>query len=208
MEHRIQVPADVTFIPSLPGSAEARLDELTKLLLSEAQRQNLIAESTIPQFRSRHINDSLQLLPLLAPGNVVDVGSGAGLPGLVLACTCERVFHLIEPRARRVAFLTQAIQHLELAHRVTVHRANVQRVGRLNASNIVARAVASLDTFLSITFHIAAPDARWVLPKGRSARMELEAAQQSWQGEFQLVGSATDPSASIVVASHIGRRRK
>ena len=207
MEQTLTSVGHTTFIPAITALAESRIQAFTELLTAENRCQNLIAASTIPDLRRRHIDDSLQLLPLLRSGNVVDIGSGAGLPGLVLACASDHVMHLVEPRTRRAAFLTRAGEHLELGGRVVVHRSSAEALVPLEASNIVARAVASLQGLFSIAAHLATPDTRWVLPKGRSARIELEAVTQTWQGEFELVRSATDPSASIIVAEHVRRRQ-
>jgi 16S rRNA (guanine527-N7)-methyltransferase len=176
-------------------------------VLEESRHQNLIAASTLEQLRSRHIDDSLQLRPLLKPGTVLDIGSGAGFPGLALACLGSHYVHLVEPRTRRAEFLKSAIIALDISESVEVHQSTVQAVRDVSADNVVARAVASLDKLFEMGRHLTHPGSRWVLPKGRSAQTELEAVRQSWQGDFKLIASTTDPSSSIVVAENVRRRR-
>lgn len=179
---------------------------LQELILQESTRQNLIAQSTADEFQQRHLDDSLQLLPLLPPGTLVDIGSGAGLPGLVVACCRTDPVHLVEPRAKRAQFLREAADALCLEH-VSVWQMKAERVGGLFAAGITARAVAPLETLFGMAGHLADETTRWVLPKGRTARSELEAARRSWQGRFELIPSRTDDQAAIVVATGVRRRK-
>jgi 16S rRNA (guanine527-N7)-methyltransferase len=189
----------------VPRETREKLDQLSLLIKEEGQRQNLIAASTFDSFEDRHIQDSLQLLPYLPPGVLLDIGSGAGLPGLVLACVRSDPIHLVEPRAKRATFLSNAAEELGLSN-VTVWATKVERVDIAPVRAITARAVAVLTGLFEMAAHLADSDTRWVLPKGRSAASELEAARQSWHGHFELVPSRTDPDASIVLAGNIRRR--
>lgn len=194
--------------PVFVVSRETRvcLDRLTDLVLAEAAVQNLIAASTISDFRNRHIDDSLQLLSYVQSGDVLDIGSGAGFPGLVIAVASQRPVTLVEPRRRRAEFLQRAVAELGVSEHTNVLCSRVERVDHAPFSNITARAVASLDGLFAAAIHLADLDTLWVLPKGRSAPQEVEQAARTWQGEFELVMSATDPEASIVVARGIRRR--
>lgn len=193
-------------IDAVPRETAERLSRLTDLILAANKTQNLISASTAPAFAQRHIEDSLQLAPLCSEGPLLDIGSGAGLPGLVLACVRHDPVHLVEPRARRAAFLREAADALAL-HHVTVHATKVERVSGFTPATITARAVAALPALFAMAEHLADARTRWVLPKGRSGQEELDAARQTWQGEFELVPSRTDPEAAIVVASGVRRRR-
>ncbi|USI74295.1 16S rRNA (guanine(527)-N(7))-methyltransferase RsmG [Sphingomonas morindae] len=190
---------------TVPRETSAKLTALKALILDEATRQNLISAATIPLFETRHIADSRQLLRWLPEGPLMDIGSGAGLPGLVLACLRDDPVHLVEPRARRVAFLEQARAALGLDH-VVIHRCKVERVTLPALAGITARAVAALPTLFAIAAHLSDEKTRWVLPKGRSAHAELEEARRTWQGSFKLVPSETDAEASIIVAHGVRRR--
>jgi 16S rRNA (guanine527-N7)-methyltransferase len=186
----------------------ARLDAYVALLLAENERQNLIGRSTVEEVWTRHIADSAQLIRF-APrtdSRWLDIGSGAGLPGVVIAILDPGPMTLVEPRRLRADFLVRAVAELGLAERVTVHAAKAETIeGRFDA--ITARAVASLDRLLAISQHLSTDKTIWLLPKGKSARFELDEARRTWQGHFRLEASRTDPDAQIVVATGVHRRR-
>jgi len=130
----------------------------------------------------------------------VDIGSGAGLPGIIIACLVKGPVTLVEPRALRVDFLTRAARALQL--NCNVVQARAERVtGTFDV--ITGRAVAALPRFLSMCEHLSTRKTRWVLPKGRSAQSELEDARRSWQGVFHVEQSITDPDAKIVVGTGV-----
>lgn len=184
-----------------------RLLVYERMLREESERQNLISRAGLDDLFERHILDSAQLVPLLGPsaGPMLDIGSGAGLPGLVIAILDPRPIVLIEPRKLRVAFLESVKRALTLDH-ATVRFGKAQQAdGRY--SIITARAVANLGTLLGISRGIAAADARFVFPKGKSAPEELAQAQVEWHGRFELVPSQTG-QGFIIVADHIKRRGK
>ena len=185
-----------------------RLEKVSSLVLAETARQNLIAPSTVATMWNRHLVDSAQLLALLPPATNadrwIDIGSGAGFPGLVIASLSDSTVVLVEPRKRRAAFLEQAVSELGLSN-VQVICDRMDNV-RIEASIISARAVASLSTMLGWAYACAAPQTRWVFPKGRSAREEVATAQQAWHGMFHVEHSITDPESMIVLASGVTRR--
>jgi 16S rRNA (guanine527-N7)-methyltransferase len=182
-----------------------RLERFVDLLLTENDRQNLIAPNSVRDLWNRHILDGAQLLGIAgAAGSWCDIGSGAGLPGLVIAIIGGVPMTLVEPRRLRAEFLRHAINHLSL-HDVSVSGQKVERVvGKFDF--ITARAVARLDKLLGMAWHLAHAETKWVLPKGESAKSELDEARATWQGEFRLVPSRTHPAAAIVVATHVQRR--
>ena len=192
---------------SVPRETSPRLVCLVRLVLAESEEQNLISSGSVEQVWGRHVADSRQLLPYCAAGPLLDVGSGAGFPGLVLACERDDPVILVEPRARRAAFLARAANALGLAN-TTVLACKVERVSRPPVPTITARAVASLDRLFGLALHLANEQTRWVLPKGRTTHAELEAARALWHGEFKLVPSRTDPDAAIVLARGVARRSK
>lgn len=192
---------------TVPRGMEAKLARLVQLVIEESARQNLISAASVAHIRERHIDDSLQLLPLCAPGPLLDIGSGAGFPGLVLACARDDATMLVEPRAKRATFLRDAALALDLPL-VTVNACKVERVAAPPFATISARAVASLDRLFAMAGHLADPDTRWVLPKGRSAAAELAEARATWHGEFELIPSRGDPHAAIVVATGVRRRSR
>ena len=183
------------------------LRRYVELLREENKRQNLISKSTIDEVWERHIIDGAQLVRF-APrpdSSWVDIGSGAGLPGMVIAILTKGPITLVEPRKLRADFLGRAATALGLADRITVFAAKAERVtGTFDL--ITARAVASLDVLLSISRHLSTDKTLWLFPKGKSAQLELEEAQRSWQGSFRLEQSVTSQEAAILVASDIRRK--
>jgi len=184
-----------------------RLETFVEILKSSANEQNLIARSTLDQVWERHILDSAQLVrfqPSPAAG-WLDIGSGAGLPGIVIALLVEGSVTLVEPRRLRVEFLRNATDALDLAERVKIEHAKVERVTD-KFDVITARAVAPLSRLFEISSHLSTKKTVWALPKGRSAREELAEAQRAWQGMFHVEQSVTDPDSYIVVASGVGKK--
>ncbi|URD60196.1 16S rRNA (guanine(527)-N(7))-methyltransferase RsmG [Sphingomonas sp. KRR8] len=183
-----------------------RLEHYVHLLLDENNRQNLIAASTAEDVWMRHVVDSAQLLRFMPAGRHLDVGSGAGLPGLVLTILSEAPITMVEPRRLRAEFLQRCINELDLRH-ATVQQAKVERVsGKFDT--ITARAVAAIERLFAVAHHLSHPQTVWVLPKGRSGQMELAAARSSWQGHFRTEPSITEGEAVIVIASGVSPRRK
>ncbi|SOB80429.1 16S rRNA m(7)G-527 methyltransferase [Sphingomonas guangdongensis] len=187
-----------------------RLRRYVDLLTAESERQNLIAPSTKEAMWTRHIVDSAQLLRLAvepsAGATWVDIGSGAGLPGLVIAAASNWSVVLIEPRRLRVAFLEAAAKDLDLDHRVTIIGRSADRVTLPKAAIVSARAVAKTDRLFADARGFAGLSTVFLLPKGASASVELENARQTWQGEFHVEHSLTDPAAGIIVATQVRPR--
>jgi 16S rRNA (guanine527-N7)-methyltransferase len=184
-----------------------RLKQFADLLIDENQRQNLIAPNSVVELWNRHILDGAQLLGLAErEGNWLDIGSGAGLPGLVIAILGGRPMMLNEPRKLRADFLRRAVTELGISE-VEIAECKAERLGG-TFDVITARAVARLDKLFGMACHLAHSETKWVLPKGESAQSELDEARATWQGGFRLVPSRTHPASSIVVAEHVQRRGK
>lgn len=191
----------------VPRETTRLLERYVDLLLEETQRQNLISKSTIDNVWERHIADSAQLVrfgPRL-DSSWLDIGSGAGLPGIVIAILSQGPVTLVEPRKLRTDFLTRVVSELSLSNRVTVVTGKAERVsGKFDV--ITARAVASLDSLLRISEHLSTDKTRWLFPKGKTAQLELDEAKRAWQGSFRLEPSVTSREAAILVAEHVRRR--
>jgi 16S rRNA (guanine527-N7)-methyltransferase len=183
-----------------------KIEAYAALLKEEAQRQNLVSASTLDRLWDRHILDSAQLVRFEPyPGaSWVDVGSGAGLPGIVIACLVGGPVTLIEPRRLRAEFLHKVCESLQLRAAVCAGKAE-RAQGTYDV--ITARAVANLSELLKISAHLSTRNSLWVLPKGQSADRELAEAQQAWQGAFHVERSATNPESRIVVATGVRARR-
>ncbi|MEN2748621.1 16S rRNA (guanine(527)-N(7))-methyltransferase RsmG [Sphingomonas sp. T9W2] len=186
----------------------ALLAHFAERIVAETAHQNLIAASTVDHIWDRHLLDSAQLVPLTddaSPGDWVDIGSGAGFPGIVAAVLTDRRVVLVEPRARRATLLTEMAQALGLTN-VVVHQAKIEKLAADRPAAIIsARAVAKLSALFAIGHRHSDSDTIWVLPKGRSAAEEVAEAGTEWVGTFHVEHSVTDPTSSIVVARGVRR---
>lgn len=189
-----------------------RLDGLVELLLRWSTHTNLIARSTLPTVWTRHIADSLQLLPLAPEANCwIDLGSGAGFPGLVIACALadkpEATIHLVESIGKKAAFLREAAEQLELP--VTVHAVRIEDFGKnlqFRPDVVTARALAPLDELLKLAHPLLRTGALGLFPKGQDVEVELTKASKSWNIEASLVPSKTNPDSRIVAVTKLRRR--
>ncbi len=115
---------------------------------------------------------------------------------------------MVESRRLRVDFLQRAAELLQLPPTTKIICDRVERISPQPFDAISARAFAPLERLLTLAQPFAAPETRWVLPKGRNAYAELEAARKSWHGEFHVEPSLTDPEAGIIVAEGVSARGK
>jgi len=182
-----------------------KIETYVASLRAENERQNLVSASTLEHAWDRHILDSAQLVPFepRVGATWVDIGSGAGLPGIVIACLVEGLVTLVEPRALRARFLERIVDELSLKASVVQARAE-QVLGQFDV--ITGRAVAPLDRFLEISRHLSTGKTVWALPKGRAAQSELAEARRSWQGMFHVEQSLTQAESAIVIAREVRPR--
>jgi len=182
-----------------------KLEAYASLLREENRRQNLVAASTLDQLWERHILDSAQLVRFepCADASWVDIGSGAGLPGIVIACLVNGPVTLVEPRRLRAEFLHNLCESLQLNASVSFGKAERAR-GEYDV--ITARAVANLVELLKISAHLSTRKTIWALPKGRNAVAELAEAKRTWQGMFHVERSVTDAHSYIVIGTGVRAR--
>ncbi len=189
----------------VPRETEQRLKAFAALVVDENTRQNLVGQSTLEDMWKRHVEDSIQLARFIGGGqSVLDVGSGAGFPGMVLAILGYPVT-MVEPRRLRAEFLSRSVISLNLEARVIQAKAE-QIEGRFDV--ITARAVTNLDVLLGITRHLAGAETLWVLPKGRNAKSELEQARRSWHCEVREEPSGTNPDSTIFLIRNVRAKRR
>ena len=191
---------------------EARLDRYVALLLEWQAKTNLVAPSTLPNIWTRHISDSLQLLSLAPSAKTwVDLGSGGGFPGVVLACALADVpdatVHLVERIAKKAAFLREAIR--VTGSPGTVHPADIgDIVDRLAGSVdcVTARAVAPLHQLIGFAEPLVRQGAKALFLKGQDVEAELTEATKYWKIEPRLHSSRTGGHGWIVELDRIERR--
>lgn len=181
------------------------VEHYAQLLLEENKRQNLISRPSEAHLWLRHIADSAQLLeymgcPAEGCGPWLDLGTGPGLPGLVIAILRPQTpVVLVESRARRVEFLKVCARELGLSN-CDVRGERLERVAPFKASVISARAFAPLEKLLRLSAPFSTSQTRYLLPKGRSAAHELEKAKPSIRSMFHVKHSLTDADAGIIVS--------
>jgi 16S rRNA (guanine527-N7)-methyltransferase len=183
-----------------------RLKAYVALLIKWQDRMNLVGPATVGAIWTRHVADSLQLLPLIGPraGRLVDLGSGAGFPGLVLAIALPDGFdndiHLIESNGKKVAFLRQAARITNSSAKI--HAGRIERMGADTvggvADVITARALAGLDQLMAMAAPFAGPHTRALFHKGQDVDKELTKTTKSWRITTTKHPSRVDPSGCIV----------
>lgn len=200
--------AQAWLVDTLDVSREtlARLDAFREMVIAENARQNLISEGSIPYFWARHIVDSAQLLALgmavRTTDKWLDLGTGAGFPGMIIAILRGGPVCCVESRRRRVEFLQHAATRLQL-ETFEVVQCQLESFAGGSFDVISARAFAPLARLLPLAHRFSTVKTRWLLPKGRSAHAELESVRESWQGLFHVKQSVTDPDAAIIVATAV-----
>ena len=187
----------------------ARLERVEVLLDAENEHQNLVSAASLAMVWQRHFADSMQLLdhvsrgtgalPTAETGPWLDLGSGAGIPGLVLACARpKQTIVLVESRKRRVDWLSRAAEALGLPN-CQVVGARLENVESFAAAAITARAFAPLGKLLHLSARFSTQDTIWLLPKGRSAAQELSEQPPSVRALFHVEQSQTDAEGGILI---------
>jgi 16S rRNA (guanine527-N7)-methyltransferase len=191
----------------------ARRDRDVTILLDWQQRMNLIAPSTIPLIWTRHIADSLQLLDLAPEAQIwVDLGSGAGFPGLAIACALADVpgaaIHLVESVGKKANFMREAARHIGVP--ATVHAVRIEDFTKNFGTRpdiVTARALAPLNEILTLAHPLSQKGAQGLFMKGQDVAFELTDAAKCWKFEPVLVPSKTSPNSRIVSVRHWQPRR-
>lgn len=184
----------------MSASREAAFAAYAALIRKWNPAINLVAPSTLADLEHRHIADSLQLAQLVAEpsGPWLDIGSGGGLPGIVVAiCHPACKVNLVDSDRRKVAFLQTTIRELSLPN-CTAHAARVEDLPPMQARNLSARALAPLIRLMPYLHrHLADKGTAWLM-KGRNWQAELETARAAWRFDAAIHPSTTDPESAIL----------
>ncbi len=201
----MSVSAPDAVLASVSRETRERLDLYADLLRKWQRSINLVGPRTIDDLWNRHFTDSAQLLPLIPPASrvLVDFGSGAGFPGLVLAILGVAEVHLIESDQRKATFLREVARATGTP--VTVHAKRIEQVAPFPADVVSARALAPLGDLLGFAAPFLHPDSLCLFPKGQMAEDELTAASRTWNINVDRIQSVTDPSATILRISQVSR---
>ena len=189
----------------VPRETMDRLTIFVELLLRWNRTINLISRRDEPDIWARHVSDSLQLLPLLPEGlpRAIDLGSGAGFPGLVLSIATNVPFDLIEADQRKAAFLREAAR--ETGALALVHASRIEAAQVIPAQLVTARALAPLSTLVELAVPFLAKDGICLFPKGRETEAELTEAARGWTMRVDRFTSRVDRSGVILRISEVAR---
>jgi 16S rRNA (guanine527-N7)-methyltransferase len=201
-------PADFQKSTGVSRETMARLETYAEILAKWQRRINLIGPKTLPDLWRRHMLDSAQLFPLLPPPataganrRLIDFGSGAGFPGLVLAAMgADEGLHadLVEVDQRKAVFLREAARAMDLSPNVTVHTERLEKMSPLRADCVTARALASVSDLLGYVQHVVGTGTPCLFLKGKRLEDELTAAKYAWYIEYRIAPSITDPAGAIL----------
>ena len=178
-----------------------RMERFIAMLGEENSRQNLVSAESLKQVWARHIADSLQLIDHVPRETSpwLDLGTGAGFPGLVIAIALpETEVVMVESRKRRVEFLENVCAELGLS-KARVIGSRLETTDSFNAAVISARAFAPLDKLIDLSARFSTHSTVWLLPKGRSGAQELLTQSSAIQAMFHVERSATDSEAALLV---------
>jgi len=198
----------------VPVSREttALLDRFVEFLLPWTQKINLIARSTIRAIWTRHIADSLQLLALAPNAKCwVDLGSGAGFPGLVIACALAGragvSVHLVESTGKKANFLREAVNQLDLP--AEIHAVRIEdfvKNFKAKPDIVTARALAPLDELFELAEPLLKTGAQGLFHKGQDVEAELTKSSKYWNIDAELIPSKTSPEGRIVAVRRLRRQ--
>lgn len=193
----------------LPNSLKEKLSLYKALLLKWSKAVNLVSPTTLKEADTRHLEDSLQLVPLIPDHTKIlfDLGSGAGFPGLVLAMALPNIeVHLVESDQKKCAFLSTVSR--ETLTPVIIHNERIENVDRIDGAKpdvITARALASLVELIAMTelWWTDNPQLVLVFPKGAKATEEIEDARKKYAFDVSLTQSRTDDKAQILTLKNL-----
>jgi 16S rRNA (guanine527-N7)-methyltransferase len=188
-----------TFFAAVPVSreTESRLSRYAEIIIERNQTLSLISHTTEPDLWVRHFLDSAQLMRLIPDRDaaLVDIGTGAGFPGLVLAILGHPNVHLIEHNIQKVEFLRRVAAELDLP--VTIHPMKSEAVRPFPVGVLTARALKPLDQLIGLGRRLIGPNTTCLFPKGRRAEEELQTASRRWRMNVERFPSLTDPDSTI-----------
>jgi 16S rRNA (guanine527-N7)-methyltransferase len=200
---RVGAPGDFQASAGVSRETIARLEVFAAELVRWQKTVNLVGASTLAELWDRHMLDSVQLLRLLPdePGPLVDLGSGAGFPGLVLAIAGVPEVHLIEADSRKAAFLAEVARLTDT--RITLHARRIEHVKPLVAAVVTARALAPLPALLAHAARFSGPSTVGLFHKGRGWRAELTSAREVWTMQVRCEPSIVEPEGVIMRVEHL-----
>lgn len=187
----------------------AQIDAFAGLLERWQTKINLVGPKTIDEIWSRHIWDAAQIRNYIPSEttSIMDIGSGAGLPGVILAALTDALIHSVESDGRKIAFQRQVAMAMGLVEKVVLHNKRVETLPAIGADVITARAFAPLAKLFELSHTHAHDKTLWILPKGQNVALELEEATKCWTFHVKQVHSETDDQAKLLLIHSVRRSR-
>jgi 16S rRNA (guanine527-N7)-methyltransferase len=191
----------ITFSPDI----EAKLRIYQSLLLKWQRSVNLISSNTIDNNWERHFIDSAQLATLITKTNpvVVDIGSGGGFPGMVLAMMLSGSFHLVESDQKKCIFLSEVSR--ETKTNVVIHNDRVERSSFTHVDYITSRACSNVSQLFELTKNFVSHETKCLFLKGKNYRIEIDEAKKLWHFDVEIFPSITEKESAILVFSKARR---
>ena len=190
---------------ALDSLAMERLECFVALLTDWQQRMNLVSTSSLKDVWRRHMLDCVQLKNFLRPSDktVLDLGSGAGLPGLILGIITMVPIHLVESNARKCTFLREVARKTDA--NVVIHHGRIEDLKAFPADVITARALASLDKLLDYSQPFLAENSRCLFLKGLKSDEELTESRKKWKMIVTEAKSLSNASGTVLTIEGISR---
>jgi 16S rRNA (guanine527-N7)-methyltransferase len=206
----IPTTEELQTISNLGVSRESlnRIEAFLRLLFDWQRKINLVSPTTLPKVWTRHVIDSLQLLPHLnaPPGAIADLGSGGGFPGIILAIGSGRPVDLYESNQKKAAFLSEALRVSRATGSVRLGRLeDVAAPVKGQYAYVTARALAPLPELLGYAAPFIASGATGLFLKGKDADLELTESAKSWRIKMDRQQSLTDSEAVLLAVKEISR---
>jgi 16S rRNA (guanine527-N7)-methyltransferase len=180
-----------------------RLRLYAELVAKWSPRINLVSRTDLPHIWERHVQDSLRLVPFIPAGTAraIDLGSGGGFPGMVLAIATGIPFDLIESDARKCAFLFEAARLTKAPAKI--HNCRIEATAVAPAPLVTARALAPLEKLLPLAAPLVAENGFCLFPKGKGAEVELTLARPLWHMDVQRISAPDWGESCILKVSQI-----
>jgi len=197
-QEKEKIFAEIENFLALNPEQKKALDAYVSMLLQENEKYNFIGKSTIDQIWNRHILDCAQLIKFVQnpQKKFADLGSGAGLPGMVLSILGLKEIHLVEKSFRKADFLRK-IKTIS-PNRVFVQQAKLEELENINFDCIMSRALAPLDKLLEYCQKFLKKDGYCLFLKGKNLPLEISQAKQKFSFEFELFPSLTSKESNII----------
>lgn len=185
---------------------EQKLRRYAEMLLTWQAKMNLVGPATLPDLWRRHMLDSAQLFPLLPDGPILDIGSGAGFPAMVLSILGAADVHLVDSDSRKCAFLREVARVTESPAKI--HNIRVEQLPSFPVAAVTARALAKIDDLLELAAPFLLPGTECLFLKGETLEDELTIAAKNWKMSLDRIPSRSDPNGIILRVKEVHRGRQ